>query len=144
VCEVHDKFRTDELQLEWRKWTDGRKYLIAHPESPLPILKKADMVGSTTKMLNWIKNFEGSIGTIFVATEDHLLNNMRDARPDLDIRLSPTYTGCACNSCPYMDMNTVNSVMSAQNGHGTKIDYLTQSIIEKASVPIERMLNFKG
>jgi quinolinate synthase len=145
VCEVHDLFKEQELDVAFKSWTDGPKFLIAHPESPLPILKRATLVGSTTKMLNYVKNFVGSIGTIYVATESNLLYNMKELRPDLDIRLAPMYTGCQCNACPYMALNTPELVQQAIDGtSGVEIDYLSQEVINKAVVPIERMLNFKG
>lgn len=142
VCEVHDKFKAEELEKEWRKWSNGRKYLLAHPESPLPVLKRADLVASTHGMLNWVKDFEGSAGTIYVATEEGLLYNMRQVRPDLDIRQAPTYTGCQCNQCPYMKLNTVNKVNLALAGSGTRIDYLAPKTLAAARVPVERMLRF--
>jgi quinolinate synthase len=96
-------------------------------------------------MLNYIKNFQGSIGTIFVATESNLLYNMKDARPDLDIRLAPVYSGCQCNQCPWMALNTPELVQDAIDGTaGIEIDYLTSDVISKARLPIERMLNFNG
>jgi quinolinate synthase len=142
VCEVHDKFNETALN-EAFEATTGEKYLIAHPESPLPVLKRADYVGSTSGMLNWIKQYSGSKeAVIFVATEDGILYNMHQARPDLDIRQAPIYAGCQCNSCPYMKMNTIEAVKRAQQGIGTKIDYLTQEQMDAARVPIERMLEF--
>ena len=142
VCEVHDKFKAEELELLWKQWTNGPKYLLAHPESPLPVLKKADYVGSTHGMLNWIKEFPYDIGTIYVATEEGLLFNMKELRPELDIRQAPTYTGCACNQCPFMKLNTEQQVRRAIEGFGTKIDYLTDQVVDKARVPIDRMLTF--
>lgn len=143
VCEVHDKFKADELELAMRHWTDGVKRVIAHPESPLPVLKKADYIGSTHGMMDWIRKFPYSIATIWVATEDGLLYNMRKERPDLDIRQAPTYTGCPCNVCPYMKMNTELRVTAAMNGIGRKIDYLTTEQIDKAYVPIKHMLDYQ-
>lgn len=143
VCEVHDKFKEEEIDREFKKWTDGEKYLIAHPESPLPVLKRANVVGSTSKMLKWIENFKGSIGTIFVATEEGLLHNMRQIRPDLDIRQAPIYDGCQCNRCEYMKMNTPDLVQSAIDGiTGIKIDYISDTLAAMARKPIERMLEF--
>lgn len=142
VCEVHDKFNETALN-EAFEATSGEKYLIAHPESPLPVLKRADYVGSTSGMLNWIKQYSADkAAVIFVATEDGILYNMHQARPDLDIRQAPIYAGCQCNSCPYMKMNTIEAVKRAQQGLGTKIDYLTQEQMDAARVPIERMLEF--
>ncbi len=143
VCEVHDLFKEKELDKAFKTWTDGPKYLIAHPESPLPILKRANMVGSTTKMINFVKDFVGDVGTIYVATESNLLYNMKELRPDLDIRLAPMYTGCQCNVCPYIQLNTPENVQAAIDGTaGVEIDYLSQEIITLAKVPIQRMLNF--
>jgi len=146
VCEVHDKFKEEEITAVMRSWTDGPKYLIAHPESPLPVLKRADLVGSTSKMLNFVKNMKkrpGTVPVIFVATEEGLLYNMREARPDLDIRQAPTYTGCQCNACPFMKQNTVELVKNSIEGAaGVEIDYLTDKMIADAIKPVNRMMEF--
>lgn len=143
VCEVHDKFNQAALDEAFAA-IEGQKFLIAHPESPLPVLQKADYVGSTSGMLNWVKAFAGdSKATIFVATEDGILYNMHQARPDLDLRQAPIYAGCQCNSCPYMKLNTVDAVRRAQQGEGgIAIDYLTPEQMDAARLPIERMLEF--
>lgn len=146
VCEVHDKFNEEELEASIKEVLfDGHSSVIlAHPESPLPVLKKSDYVGSTSGMLNYVKDFNGDISTvIFVATEDGILYNMKLARPELDIRQAPIYKGCQCNSCPYMKLNNVAAVKRAQQGIGFEIDYLSEELMDKARVPIERMLNFK-
>lgn len=142
VCEVHDKFNEAALD-EAFAVAGSEKYLIAHPESPLPVLKKADYVGSTSGMLNWVKQFSGSSdAVIFVATEDGILYNMGLARPDLDLRQAPIYAGCQCNSCPYMKMNTIEAVKRAQQSVGLRIDYLSREQMDAARLPIERMLEF--
>lgn len=143
VCEVHDKFNKQALD-ELIRSIDNKCYLISHPESPLPVLQQSDYIGSTFGLLNWIKSYSlAANAVILVATEDGILYNMRQARPDLDIRQAPIYTGCKCNSCPYMKLNTADTVIAAQNGTGgLVIDYLSDETIERARQPIERMLNF--
>ena len=143
VCEVHDKFKDETIQhtLQQAKMR-GAVYLLAHPESPLPVLKRADFIGSTKQMLDWIENFSGATATIFVATEEGLLHNMRQARPELNIQQAPTYSGCQCNACPYMKRNTMELVLRAQRGVGFAINYLDTRTMDKARVPIERMLDF--
>lgn len=148
VCEVHDQFKAEELEREMRHWTDGGKYVIAHPESPLPILLRANYIGSTHGMLNWIREFPNSVGTIWVATEEGLIRVMERERPELDIRQAPMYSGCGgpnsgCSVCPYMKLNTAMKVMSASVGVGSKIDYLTTAQMDEARKPIERMLEFQ-
>jgi quinolinate synthase len=143
VCEVHDKFNEDALNAGFAAIAGRPGYLIAHPESPLPVLKRADYVGSTSGMLNWVRQFDqASDGVIFVATEDGILYNMRLARPDLDLRQAPIYAGCQCNSCPYMKLNTIEALKRAQRGEGVVIDYLTDAQMDAARLPIERMLAF--
>jgi quinolinate synthase len=147
VCEVHDKFNEQALHdaialisLEQKPYV-----ILAHPESPLPVLKQADYIGSTSGMLNYVKQFSGHPDTvIFVATEDGILYNMKQARAELDIRQAPIYIGCQCNSCPYMKRNTVESVRRAQQGLGFEIDYLDTALMNQARIPIERMLNFSA
>jgi quinolinate synthase len=145
VCEVHDKFNEQELDKLLAEIKTA-KFLIAHPESPLPVLKKANYIGSTFGLLNWIKQYSGdNNATILVATEEGILYNMKQARPELNIIQAPIYTGCKCNACPYMKLNTVTAVKQAQQlKGGVEINYLTDEIIEKAYMPIKRMLNFKG
>lgn len=141
VCEVHDKF--NETALNEAIGAVDAAHLIAHPESPLPVLKQAEYVGSTSGMLNWVRHYQGATqDVIFVATEDGILYNMRQVRPDLDLRQAPIYAGCQCNSCPYMKRNNVETVKQAQNGIGLEIDYLSQAQMDAARVPIERMLAF--
>ena len=145
VCEVHDKFNKQALDELFATITN-QKYLIAHPESPLPVLKQSDYIGSTSGLLNWVKNYSGvSDAVILVATEDGILYNMKNARPDLDIRQAPIYTGCKCNSCPYMKLNTVEAVRSAQNQTGgVVIDYLSNETMDRAMVAINRMIEFSS
>jgi len=145
VCDIHDGFNVDELKKDMRSWTNGGKYVLAHPESKLDLLDMADFIGSTNNMLNWVIDFKPSVGTIWVATEEGLLNDMRSARPELDIRPALGYSGCSCNICPFMKMNTVDAVQAAMDGTGgTVIDYLTDEQMEAARLPIERMLNFSA
>jgi len=141
VCEVHDKFREAEVAEVMDGWDDYPKYLLAHPESPLPVLKRADFVGSTSKMLQWVIDYKYSKGTIYVATESGLLYNMRQERSDLDIKQVPSYTGCQCTSCPYMKLNTYESVTKAAKGRGGLEIEIDEKLRTLASVPIERMLN---
>lgn len=143
VCEVHDQFKEEQISRLLDEVDGEHCYLIAHPESPLPVLKRADFVGSTRQMLAWINELQHSDAIVFVATEEGLLHNMHQLRPDLDVRQAPDYSGCQCNACPYMKMNTPELVRQAQQGQGFYIDYLDDETLKKARVPIERMLAFK-
>lgn len=146
VCIVHDQFKVEELDRAFRVWTDGPKYLIAHPESPLPVLKRADFVGSTKQMLDWVINRPVNPRTrqnVFVATEVEMLEIMRRERPDLNIDQAPAYTGCQCHVCPFMKKNTMEAVDAALDGSGgVEIDYLDDEGMAWARIGIDRMLAF--
>jgi quinolinate synthase len=145
VCEVHDKFNLEALEDIYQQNSSKSIYLIAHPESTLPILSKADFIGSTTQMLNWVRDYSGNVkdSLMLIATESHILYNMGLIRPDLHIMQAPIYNGCQCNSCPYMGYNTVQAVKDAQQGNsGAEINYLTDELMQKSLIPLERMLEF--
>ncbi len=94
-------------------------------------------------MLDWVKKHPYNLSTIFVATEVGLLYNMKQLRPDLDIRSAPVYTGCKCSVCPFMKKNTVENITAAiKNGKGLKINYLSDLDIMKAYKPIARMMEY--
>ncbi|MCC2645373.1 MAG: quinolinate synthase NadA [Burkholderiales bacterium] len=77
VCEVHDKFNKQALDELINSLTLPH-FLISHPESPLPVLKQSDYIGSTAGLLNWIKAYSGDIkAVILVATEDGILYQMQ-------------------------------------------------------------------
>jgi quinolinate synthase len=144
VCEVHDKFNKEALDEIIKDLNGQQCHIISHPESPLPVLKKSEYIGSTFGLLNWVKNFNGNTcDVILVATEDGILYNMKLARPELDIRQAPIYKGCQCNSCPYMKLNSIEAVKQAINGEGgIEIDYLSNELIAQAKIPIDKMINF--
>ena len=152
VCEVHDQFDRERMDERFAKFEPLTPYLISHPESPMPILEKADYVSSTAGMLRWVDKFEKSFSEvahpgkafdIFVATEFELIRMMRERRPDLNIWQVPVIADCRCNECPYMKLNSAAKVKAAIAGEGgTVIDYLAPDIMEKARVPVERMMHF--
>ena len=147
VCEVHDKFNLEALDHIYDQYQGDQIFLIAHPESTLPILNRADFVGSTSQMLTWITDYFGDPknSVILVATEFHILYNMQKARPDLQILQAPIYKGCQCNSCPYMNYNNVQAVKDAQTGvSGFEINYISEDLMQKAIVPLQRMLDFSA
>jgi len=145
VCIVHDQFAASRVDDAMKGWTDGPKYLLSHPESPLPLLKKADYIGSTRGMLEWVRNYPHIHASIWVDTEIELIEIMKEERPDLDIRQMQTYTGCQCNACPFMKHNTTEAVERAIRGEGgTKIDYISKGDMERVREPIQRMMEFSS
>jgi quinolinate synthase len=53
-CEVHQNFSEEDLQKKIKEFPEAE--VVAHPECPENLLNYANFVGSTTGILNYIKN----------------------------------------------------------------------------------------
>ncbi|MEP3224778.1 MAG: quinolinate synthase NadA [Parasphingorhabdus sp.] len=110
VCIVHEAFSETELLKLQAKHPDAP--VAAHPECPAYILDHADMVGSTSAILKYAKEFEGD--TIIIATEPHIIHQMEKAVPEKNFIGAPGADGnCNCNICPYMALNTMEKLYVA-------------------------------
>ena len=105
ACIVHDEFKGLELELLKKEHPDAQ--VLVHPESPEAVVKLADVVGSTSQMLNAVVN--GSAQAYIVATDNGILHRMRQLAPGKTLIEAPTAGNSAtcksCAHCPWMAMN---------------------------------------
>ena len=140
VCIVHQAFSETEL-LKLKAENPGAP-VAAHPECPPHIIDHADHVGSTKSILDFAIHSPGQ--TILVATEPHIIHQMEKAAPDKTFIGVPGGDGnCNCNMCPYMALNTLEKLYVALRDLQPRIE-LTPEIMEKARIPLERMLEMAG
>jgi quinolinate synthase len=134
-CMVHEIFSLKKIiQL---KETHPKAKFIAHPECEEKILSLADYIGSTTGLLNYtIKSPEKEF---IVATETGIIYQMQKASPDKTFIPAPPDNSCACNDCPHMKLNTLEKLYHCLKDEKPEIT-LDKDLIEKAVVPIKRML----
>ena len=135
TCEVHDILTTEAILNLKEKYPKAK--VVAHPECQAQILEIADFVGSTTGLLKYTKNTDAK--EFIVATETGILHQMQLDSPDKKFYVVPSDKTCACNDCPYMKLNTMEKVYLALKNETPSIS-LDAETIEKALVPIERML----
>lgn len=137
-CLVHENFSIDKI-LDL-KMENPDAHIIAHPESEDHIIKAAEYVGSTTGLLNYVKN--SSEKTFIVATESGILHQMQKENPEKTLIAAPMEedSTCACNECPYMKMNTMEKLYLCMLNESPSIE-IGEDLREKALVPIERMLD---
>ena len=110
VCIVHEAFSETELLKLKAQHPDAP--VAAHPECPAYILDHADYVGSTSGILDFAKTMPGD--TLIVATEPHIIHQMRKAEPGKNFIGAPGADGnCNCNICPYMALNTLEKLYLA-------------------------------
>ncbi len=136
VCVVHDVFSEKRILALMEEHPNAE--VLAHPECQEAILRHADVIGSTTKI---IKHAVESAGTEFiVATEPGVLHQMEKQAPGKTyIAAPPDDETCACNECPYMRLNTLEKIRDALRDLKPQVD-VAPEIARKALVPVERML----
>ena len=136
VCIVHEAFsETELLKLKAKHPTAP---VAAHPECPPTILDHADLVGSTSAILKFAKEFEGD--TLIVATEPHIIHQMEKALPNKTFIGAPGADGqCACNICPYMALNTLEKLYLALRDLQPRIE-IDEDLRLAAKKSLDRML----
>lgn len=136
-CIVHEAFSLDKLLDLYKEHPSAM--IIAHPESEDHILKVANYVGSTSGMLNYVKNSEQD--KFIVATEAGILHQMQKDVPRKTLIPAPAKEDntCACSECAFMKMNTLQKLYDCLLKEDPEI-LLEDDLMEKAHRPIKRML----
>ena len=144
-CLVHDEFKGVELELLKAQYPDAK--ILVHPESPANVVALADVVGSTTQIIN--AAVESDADTFIVATDNGILHKMRAAAPGKRFIEAPTAGNSAtcksCAHCPWMAMNGLQNLADVlenmETGTANEI-HVDPEIGRQAVVSINRMLDF--
>ncbi|MEO5733492.1 MAG: quinolinate synthase NadA [Rubrivivax sp.] len=141
ACIVHDEFRGLELELLKQEHPDAM--VLVHPESPKRVVEQADVVGSTTQLLQAVAT--GAAQTYIVATDNGLMHRMRQLAPHKTLIEAPTAgrsaTCKSCAHCPWMAMNGLQGVIEClQLGRGEV--KVPEPVRSQALGCIDRMLDF--
>ncbi len=141
ACIVHDEFRG--LELELLKQEHPEAMVLVHPESPKSVVELADVVGSTTQLLQAVA--AGAASTYIVATDNGLMHRMRQLAPDKTLIEAPTAgrsaTCKSCAHCPWMAMNGLQGLIHClQTGSGEV--QVPEPVRSQALGCIDRMLDF--
>lgn len=136
-CIVHEAFSLEKLIDLHKKYPTA--HIIAHPESEAHILKVANYIGSTSGMINYVKNTDHDL--FIVATEAGILHKMQQDNPQKTLIPAPAKEDntCACSECAFMKLNTLEKLYNCLRDESPEVK-LEQDIIEKALLPIQRML----
>jgi len=141
ACIVHDEFKGLELDL-LRQEHPGAKVLV-HPESPASVVAQADVVGSTTQILDAV--LHGDADTYIIATDNGLMHRIRQLAPGKTLIEAPTAGNSAtcksCAHCPWMAMNALQGVLACLERGSGEIQ-VPEPIRSQAHGCIDRMLAF--
>ena len=136
ACMVHEQYSVEKIIELMESHPDAE--FIAHPECEKPVLLLAKYIGSTTALLNYVQKSKAK--KFIVATESGILHQMKKACPNKIFIPAPSSDStCACNDCSYMKLNSLQKLYICLKHELPEIT-LEKEVIEKAKVPILRML----
>ena len=135
-CYAHILFSREQIE-RIRLQHPGVK-IVAHPECVESIRQMADEVCSTEKMVSYCKSDPAE--AFIVVTETGMLHRLRREIPQKTFIAGPTET-CACNDCRYMKLNTLEKLHNCLRQLSPEI-HMDPAIIERARLPIQRMLDW--
>src|SRR5579864_9412024 len=136
-CIVHATFAARRLA----KMRAERPHALvaAHPECPQDVLAMAEFIGSTSTIIQWCASSDAD--EYIIMTESGVLRSLEKLAPAKRFYFIPN-ENCNCSECPYMRRNTLEKLRDCLLDLSPRVE-LTADIMERAAVPIERMLAVK-
>ena len=138
TCIVHENF--SERELIRLKTTHPMARIIAHPECPASLLEYANHIGSTSSLLQYVKE---NIGQEFIVlTEPGIIHQMHKIAPTSTFYDVPSLNkaGCSsCSECPYMRLNSLEKIYLCMVNKAPEIQ-LPSSVLLKAKLALDKML----
>ena len=136
TCVVHEMFSEKKLVLLMLHHPHAK--VLAHPECEAGVLQYADYIGSTSGILNYVKQSEDA--EFIIATEPGIIHQMEKACPYKTFIPAPPDGDCACNQCPHMRLNSLEKLYLCMKHRAPEIT-LDEELRLLALRPIQRMLD---
>ena len=141
ACVVHEEFKASGLKDLKKVHPDAG--ILVHPESPPDVISMADAVGSTSHLIKASQDL--NFKKFIVATDKSIFYKMSQLSPEKEFFEAPTGgTGSSCKSCahcPWMGLNSLKNLEHCTDELTNEIN-LDSTIIKKAKVPLDKMINF--
>ena len=128
ICIVHDQFDENEI-INIRKNNPGIK-IIAHPECPPEVIRASDFAGSTSGMINYVKDNQPK--KVMMVTECSMSDNIQVENPNVEF-IRP------CNMCPHMKKITLPKILDCLKNETGEIK-MDQETIKKARLSVEKIV----
>jgi len=141
ACVVHEEFKGAALEGLRRQHPEAA--VLVHPESPAEVAAQADVVGSTTRLIQAVCELPNP--SFIVATDRGIFWKMHQLAPEKRLIPAPTAgVGATCESCahcPWMAMNALQNLEQVLISGDQEVE-IDPAIRERALRPIRRMLDF--
>ncbi len=132
TCYVHEEYQPKSVD-QVRKNFSGVEILV-HPECRPDVVDKADYVGSTSGMLNYVR--ESGRKTFFLLTECGLTGILESEFP------GKQFVG-TCTTCRYMKANSLENILNAlEKPTSSNIIELDSSVQKNALSCVEKMFSY--
>lgn len=142
-CIVHEEFKAVALESLKKQHPDAK--VLVHPESPASVVALADVVGSTSQIIQAAVDSEAQ--KFIVATESGIFHKMKQLAPGKIFLEAPTAgEGASCESCaqcPWMKMNDLQRLDTILSTGSNEI-IIDDETLKKAQRSIKRMVEFGG
>ena len=106
------------------------KAIIAHPECPPDVIKASDFAGSTSGMINYVRDNQPK--KVMMVTECSMSDNIQVENPNVEF-IRP------CNMCPHMKKITLPKILDCLENETGEI-IMDQQTINKARLSVEKMV----
>ena len=141
ACIVHEEFKARGLQDMKQVYPEAA--VLAHPEAPASVLAIADVVGSTTQIIQAAQSLPQQ--DIIVATDQGIFHKLQQSAPGKNFIIAPTAgkdaTCRSCANCPWMAMNSLERLLRSLEAETNEIQ-VDHRLAARAMIPLQRMLNF--
>ncbi|GMQ91214.1 MAG: quinolinate synthase NadA [Gammaproteobacteria bacterium] len=141
ACIIHESFKATALAALKKQKPEAA--VLVHPESPAGVIALADVVGSTTRLIQAARDLPNT--SFIVATDNGIFYKMKQVAPDKTFFEAPTAGhGATCESCahcPWMAMNSLDKVAHVLETGDNEI-HIDEDIRVQALQATQRMLDF--
>ncbi len=134
TCYVHEEYDADLITYLRGAYPGVR--VVSHPECNDGVIKASDYVGSTSQMVNYVKQTDAS--PFFLLTECGLTQRLQLEVPD------KKFVG-SCTLCKYMKSNSLEDILRVlQNPQAEDRVLIEADTAKRAGRCIERMFEFNN
>lgn len=141
-CVVHEAFKADALAN--LKKLHPKAAILVHPESPEAVVHQADVVGSTTRLIQAVHDMPNE--EFIVATDNGIFHKMKQVAGNKKLIEAPLAgvgaTCVSCAHCPWMAMNDLRNLADTLEHMSNEI-FVDEDIRKKALISTQRMVDFR-
>lgn len=131
-CLVHTRFEADHIRAMRERYPEAR--IVVHPECPQEVVALADASGSTSFIVNYVKDAAPGT-TIIIGTEINLIHRLAQVHPDKKV-LELHRSLCA----NMFRINLQNLLWTLENIGKANVVKVPEAIRADARLALDRML----